>query len=118
MICAYLRSMVTHATADYYRSMQKSEDLMQEIEKLLEESSTLHDGVHAEAFLLDPMEYIEAIYEELTEEERLLLSLKYEGGYKSKEIAEVIGISPSLIRMRLSRINEKMRKQIKKKMNE
>ena len=43
---------------------------------------------------------------------------KYEGGYKSKEIAEVIGISPSLIRMRLSRINEKMRKQIKKKMNE
>ena len=37
---------------------------------------------------------------------------------KSKEIAEVIGISPSLIRMRLSRINEKMRKQIKKKMNE
>ena len=98
--------MVTHATADYYRSMQKSEDLMQEIEKLLEESSTLHDGVHAEAFPEDPMDYIEAIYEELTEEERLLLSLKYEGGYKSKEIAEVIGISPSLIRMRLSRIKE------------
>ena len=91
---------------------------MQEIEKLLEESSTLHDGVHAEAFPEDPMDYIEAIYEELTEEERLLLSLKYEGGYKSKEIAEVIGISPSLIRMRLSRINEKMRKQIKKKMNQ
>ena len=50
--------MVTHATADYYRSMQKSEDLMQEIEKLLEESSTLHDGVHAEAFPEDPMDYI------------------------------------------------------------
>ena len=32
------------------------------------------------------------------------------------EIAEIIGISPSLVRMRLSRITEKLRKQMKKEM--
>ena len=31
------------------------------------------------------------------------------------EIGAVIGISPSLVRMRLSRINEKLRKQMKKR---
>ena len=31
----YLRSMVLHAIADYYRSLQRSADLMQELENLL-----------------------------------------------------------------------------------
>mgnify|MGYP004687235709 FL=1 len=115
VVRAYLRSMILHAAADYWRSMQKSEDLVRELENLLDGNNTEQDAVHKEAFPEDEMDDITVIYKELSEEERLLLSLKYEGRHTSKEIGAVIGISPSLVRMRLSRINEKLRKQMKKR---
>lgn len=40
VVRAYLRSMILHAVADYWRSMQKAEDLMRELEILLEENDT------------------------------------------------------------------------------
>lgn len=115
VVRAYLRSMILHAVADYWRSMQKAEDLMRELEILLEADNIGQDAVHAEAFPEDAIDDIEAVYKELSEEECLLLSLKYEGRYTSREIGAVIGISPSLVRMRLSRITEKLRKQMKKR---
>ena len=115
VVGAYLRSMILHAVADYWRSMQKAEDLMRELEILLEENDTGQGAVHEEAFPEEEMDDIAMIYKELSEEERILLSLKYEGRCSSREIGAVIGISPSLVRMRLSRINEKLRKQMKKR---
>ncbi len=115
VVRAYLRSMILHAVADYYRSIQKAEDLMKELENLLDENSTGQDTVHEEAFPEDVMDDIEIIYKELSEEERLLLSLKYEGRHTSREIAEILGISPSLVRTRLSRTTEKLRNQMKKR---
>jgi len=115
VVRAYLRSMILHAAADYWRSTQKAEDLMKELENLLEEDSTGQDAVHAEAFPDDAIDNLAAVYKELSEEERILLLLKYEGRYTSREIGAAIGISPSLVRMRLSRITEKLRKQMKKR---
>ena len=117
VVRAYLRSMILHAIADYRRSTQKAEDLMKELENLLEADNIGQDAVHAEAFPEDAIDDIEAVYKELSEEECLLLSLKYEGRYTSREIGAVIGISPSLVRMRLSRITEKLRKQMKKRVS-
>lgn len=115
VVRVYLRSMILHAAADYWRSMQKSEDLMRELENLLDGNKNGQDAVHEEAFPEDEMDDIAMICKELSEEERILLSLKYESRYTSREIGAVIGISPSLVRMRLSRINEKLRKQMKKR---
>ena len=115
VVRAYLRSMILHAAADYWRSTQKAEDLMKELENLLEEDSTGQDAVHAEAFPDDAIDNLAAVYKELSEEERILLLLKYECRYTSREIGAVIGMSPSLVRMRLSRITEKLRKQMKKR---
>lgn len=115
VVRAYLRSMILHAEADYRRSTQKAEDLMKELKNLLEADNIGQDAVHAEAFPDDAIDNLAAIYKELSEEERILLSLKYESRYNSREIGAVIGISPSLVRMRLSRINEKLRKQMKKR---
>lgn len=115
VVRVYLCSMILHAAADYWRSMQKSEDLMRELENLLDGNKTGQDAVHEEAFPEDEMDDIAMICKELSEEERILLSLKYESRYNSREIGAVIGISPSLVRMRLSRINEKLRKQMKKR---
>lgn len=113
VVRVYLRSMILHAVADYWRSMQKSEDLMRELENLLDGNNTGQDAVHEEAFPEDEIDDIEMICKELSEEERILISLKYEGRHTSREIAEIIGISPSLVRMRLSRITEKLRNQMK-----
>lgn len=115
VVRAYLRSMILHAAADYWRSTQKAEDLMKELENLLEEDSTGQDAVHAEAFPDDAIDNLAAVYKELSEEERILLLLKYEGRYTGREIGALLGISPSLVRMRLSRITEKLRKQMKKR---
>ena len=115
VVRAYLRSMILHAEADYRRSTQKAEDLMKELKNLLEADNIGQDAVHAEAFPDDAIDNLAAIYKELSEEERILLSLKYESRYNSREIGAVIGISPSLVRMRLSRINEKLRKQMEKR---
>ena len=115
VVRAYLRSMILHAEADYRRSTQKAEDLMKELKNLLEADNIGQDAVHAEAFPDDAIDNLAAINKELSEEERILLSLKYESRYNSREIGAVIGISPSLVRMRLSRINEKLRKQMKKR---
>ena len=115
VVRVYLRSMLLHAAADYWRSTQKAEDLMKELENLLEEDSTGQDAVHAEAFPDDAIDNLAAVYKELSEEERILLLLKYECRYTSREIGAVIGMSPSLVRMRLSRITEKLRKQMKKR---
>lgn len=114
VVRAYLRSMILHAAADYWRSTQEAEDLMRELENLLEEDSTGQDAVHAEAFPDDAIDNLAAVYKELSEEEQILLLLKYEGRYTSREIGALLGISPSLVRMRLSRIIEKLRKQMKK----
>ena len=115
VVRAYLRSMILHAAADYWRSTQEAEDLMRELENLLEEDSTGQDAVHAEAFPDDAIDNLAAVYKELSEEEQILLLLKYEGRYTSREIGALLGISPSLVRMRLSRITEKLRKQMKKR---
>ena len=81
----------------------------------MNEDNIVQDAVNAESLTEDSIYDIESFYKELSEEECLLLSLKYEGRYTSREIGAVIGISPSLVRMRLSRITEKLRKQMKKR---
>ena len=85
--------MILHAAADYWRSTQKAEDLMKELENLLEAENTGQDAVHAEAFLEDAIDDIEAAYRELSEEERIMLSLKYEGRCTSKEIGAVTTVT-------------------------
>lgn len=113
---AYLRSMAEHLTADYFRGQQKSKELMQELFNLLDQNQSTNN-VFEEAFPEDPLEYLDDAYEVLSEEEKLLIFLKYNEQLNSKEIAIVMGISPSLVRMRLSRTREKLRSELHKKMN-
>lgn len=114
---AYLRSMANHLLSDYFRTLQKSEKLIQELSELIDESSS-EDTVFDTAFSKDPIEYLNQAYEILSEEEKLLIFLRYTEKLNSKEIAAVTEISPSLVRMKLSRINEKLRRELKRIMNE
>ena len=66
---------------------------MKELENLLEADNTGQDAVHAEAFPEDAIDDIEAAYRELSEEERIMLSLKYEGRLTRKEIGAVTTVT-------------------------
>ena len=66
---------------------------MKELENLLEADNTGQDAVHKEAFPEEKMDDIVMIYKELSEEERILLSLKYEGRHTSKEIGAVTTVT-------------------------
>ncbi|MBP0958611.1 MAG: sigma-70 family RNA polymerase sigma factor, partial [Oscillospiraceae bacterium] len=56
----------------------------------------------------DGVEILEVI-SELEENERLVLSLSIVGGYKSDEIAKMLGGKPATIRSQLSRAKLKLR---------
>lgn len=114
---AYLRSMANHLVSDYFRTLQKSEKLIQELSELIDESSS-EDMIFDTVFSKDPAEYLNQAYEILNEEEKLLILLRYTEKLSSKEIAAVAEISPSLVRMKLSRIYEKLRIELKKIMDE
>jgi RNA polymerase sigma-70 factor (ECF subfamily) len=52
---------------------------------------------------------LEIVLRDLRPDERLLLALRYEAGLDSAEIARHLGLSPSGVRSRLSRIVERLR---------
>jgi len=53
-------------------------------------------------------ELIDAI-ENLNDDERVILLMKYNDGYKIKEISDFLNISESAVKMRLKRIREKLK---------
>lgn len=53
-------------------------------------------------------------YQELAEEERLIVGLSVFGGYNSKEIGEILELNPATVRSKRSRALEKMRKSLEK----
>lgn len=48
----------------------------------------------------------------LSADDRMLISLSYLGGLSSKEIAEVLGVSPSAVRGRLARAIQRLRREM------
>lgn len=56
-------------------------------------------------------ELIEAI-EKLNADERVILLMKYNDGYKIKEISDFLNISESAVKMRLKRIREKLKNKL------
>lgn len=53
--------------------------------------------------------YVEEIWNRLNDEEQQLLSYYFFDGRKSKEIAQLTGLSPDVVRKRLSRLLKKLR---------
>lgn len=61
-----------------------------------------------------PVETLEQILPlGLSDEDRQMLTLYYVAGYKTKEIAEIMDLTPAATRKRLSRLKELLKKKIK-----
>jgi RNA polymerase sigma-70 factor, ECF subfamily len=50
----------------------------------------------------------------LSADERSLLALRYVAGYSSPEIAEITGSSSGVVRVRLSRLNQRLRRELER----
>lgn len=48
----------------------------------------------------------------LSPDDRALLALKYIGGYTSAEIGPLVGSAPASVRVRLSRLHQRLRKEL------
>lgn len=113
----YLSKMAYSILAEHYREYKRSEEIFVELSKLIE-SETGKNSIHEEAFPDNSSVYLRQILETLSEEEKFLIHLKFKRRLSSIEIAEIIKISPSLVRMRLSRLLGRLREEMEKMMNE
>lgn len=55
---------------------------------------------------------LEAALRRLSPDDRALLALKYVAGYTSTEIGPIVGSTPSSVRVRLSRLHQRLRKEL------
>ncbi len=71
------------------------------------------DNVNVENFVInnETTAFVENILKELKPIDKQIIKLTYYLGYKSNEVAEVLGISDENVRVRLNRVKSKIKKQ-------
>ena len=74
----------------------------------VDEENTLSDGRNMEQELTD-REWVQAAFDQLTEEEKYIVNSFLFGGFKGKEIAESLGIGDSTLRSKYRRALQKMK---------
>lgn len=97
----YLAAVVTGFAIDYYNKENKVDISSSDDDKS-------DDLSYFENF--DALELTHAFDSVLNEEEKIYIYLKYIYGYKSLEIAKMYGISDALVRKKLERAKNKLKK--------
>ncbi len=100
----YLAAVVTGFAIDYYNKENKVDISSSDDDKS-------DDLSYFENF--DALELTHAFDSVLNEEEKIYIYLKYIYGYKSLEIAKMYGISDALVRKKLERAKNKLKKYYK-----
>lgn len=77
----------------------------------LTENSSIHEPDYTERT------YIQTVFQSLSDEERLIVSLIVFGGYKGEEVAGILGKKHSTIRSRYCRAIKKLRTRLKEEEN-
>lgn len=101
------RSWLLAITANEARMLARRDRLRQRVDSLL-----LRRG-HPVAMPSDPaLVDLRAALAHLSGEDRTLLALKYVAGYTSTEIGRVMRASPASVRVRLSRVQARLRREL------
>ena len=76
-------------------------------EQRRQESAVFPSSIPAEdVYLVELM----SLLSELSEQQRMVVILRYVGGYRPGEVAQVLGTSPETVRVQLHRAHEVLRK--------
>lgn len=109
----YIRAIARNTVADHFKSEKQELEAFEEISCLyggecnMDTEKEIKDLLNREL-----QEYLEEAYGVLSDSEAELVKLKYGDNLKSGEIGELLGISDALVRVRLQRIREKLKKEI------
>jgi len=102
---AYLATIARNKTIDHLR--KKRTEMLELDLNIPDDTSPENDFLRKEM-----SEFLNSKIEDLQEPDRTILHLKYYQGMKSKEIAEVLGLKPNAVDIRLSRQRSKLKKLI------
>jgi len=106
----WLYSITYNQCIDFLRARQKARFIeyedAQEVFENLEE-----DGIEEKQILeMEVGRLQELLNHHLSEEDRIILTMKYQGGMTVEQIQDVLGIRSSAVKMRLKRARDRLRK--------
>ena len=110
-----LRIIVRTTMADHFR---REAAFNRDYEKLKEATERYGEDCSEEIFREDRKRYLAKALCILSEEEKLLINMRFVRRLTSKEAAELLGISDGAVRMRQERILRKLRAEIERLENE
>ncbi len=103
----WVKSIARNCISDYFKKNKVNSDIDSIKESFLAEKSSAIDSLY-------DTEYITYLLNQLTEEDRQIVYLRFHEGYRNKEIADELGINESTIASRLSRSLKRLREFIEK----
>ena len=110
----YLRVMVRNLVSDHFNKERRENEVLEQWHYEEREKSTT---VEEESELFSNptlLEYLIIALEILTDEERDLVYLRYDQNLRSAAIGQLLGTSDGLVRVRLQRIREKLKKEVER----
>lgn len=109
----YLWAIVKSKIGDYRRELEKEKNLIIKISENMEDIKPWETDMK-QAFLEGMYAYLQDALCILSEEERLILLLRFKENHTAKEVGQILNISENNVRVRQFRIIAKMRKHIEK----
>jgi len=109
---AYLRAMVKTTLSDYFRTQERENRVISQMGEDLQVFEPFDDG-ESEAFFEDMLCYLQEAIQELSEEDKLLIVLRFINKKSAKEVGELLEITEGNVRVRQLRILAKMKQRIK-----
>lgn len=109
-INSYLKEIVRTTIADYYKGIMKSETTIKEYGKVIELNTVAVGNEDSHEEILDVA--LNRAMAMLTPEEKSLIYFTYYENNRSADVAELLGISDSLVRMRLTKIRRMLKNEI------
>lgn len=105
----YLRIAVKTTVMDFYREAQRSAELAEE---LLMHTDGIEKSIEQELFGTDYAQHLTEACETLSNQEQLLLSLRYAKNMPYGTISELLGVSEEAVRKQHSRVMNKLKREI------
>lgn len=103
----YLRAVVKTTVADYFRIKKKEEETNILLQETYEDTTNSND---ASLFDEDIRDSLGQAMEQLTEDEKLLVILRFHEQMSARDVGKVLNISEGNVRIRQMRILNKMKK--------
>jgi len=105
---AFIFTIVKNLIIDYYRK-KKSLSLDEMMEETEDSSFFLEDKNNANSELSSEARFVLEKIEELDSPSREVVYLRFVEGFKPKEIAEILDVSPNVVSVRIVRALERLR---------